>query len=244
MTFKVYRILAIIASISLLLTACKKEENKHINIREEFAKGFYVDNQKPLESITKTYELQELREFFGQIPPNESSMYSSSDDYNKLRINQVNEKFPIECIRLNGMIGYYTVYKVNEGGYFYVFWSLLDDPNQDYDSDLKPIDAQVYFAAHLLSLKKANDFDSIKAGKSTAEDVSKIDPAFELSFLFSSGIRSFSLLEDGSIMMIMYEDSDHIESRKDLIVKSKKIYSKDNFLGGSYLSCILSSDLP
>lgn len=96
------------------------------------------------------------------------------------------------------MIGYYTVYKVNEGGFFYVFWSLLDDTNDDNPTDKSFNDAQVYFAAYLKSLRKADGFDSIKAGISTAWDVSEIDQAIELSFLFSSGVRSFSLLEDGS----------------------------------------------
>jgi len=43
----------------------------------------------------------------------------------------------------------------------------------------------VYFTAYFTLLKNASEFDSIKEGISTAEDVSLIDPSFELNFTMS-----------------------------------------------------------
>ena len=213
---------------------------------EEFVQGFIADDSKSLKDIlTKKYDLQELKSFFGEIPPNESMIYELSDSKANLTINDVNEKFPIECLRLN----HYVVYEVNEGGYFYVFWSLFIDPAPEEESEhsFKDVNnAIVYFTAYLspTSLRKEKDFNSIKEGISTAEDVAQIDPAFEISFLMSSGIRSYSLLENGSIMEIWYENSNNIESRKDLLVKSKNVLPKRTVTLASYLASILPKDLP
>lgn len=209
---------------------------------EEFVQGFVADDSKLLTDIlTKTYELQELKDALGQTPPNETLAYGKSDNTIGLTISNINEKFPIECLRKNG----YSVYKISTGGYFYVFWMKSFNPFPEDKSNFEP-DATVYFTAYLSpsSLRKATDFVSIKEGVSTAEDVSQIDPAFELSFLMSSGIRSYSLLVDGSIMEIWYENNGQIESRKDLVVKSKNVLSKGSSLAASKLANILSKDLP
>ena len=236
-------VFTIFISATLLLVACRNEE---INMPEEFVQGFIADDSKPLADIlTRTYELQKLRIFFGEIPVNEKLGYNSSDHVPNLTINDVNEEFPIECLRRN----HYVVYKVNEGGYFYVFWSLFIEnmPEKESEHSIEDTDnALVYFTAYLSpsSLKKESDFDSIKRGISTAEDVATIDPAFELSFLMSSGIRSYSLLEDGSVMEIWYEHNDHMESRKDLLVKRKEVLLKETASSVSSLANILSKDLP
>lgn len=239
MKIKIFKLFSIIIIISILFTSCK---NGEINMKEEFVQGFIADDSKSLANLlTRTYKLQELKDFFGEIPPNESSVYEM-DDHEILTINNVNNKFPIECLRREG----YSVYKVSEGGYYYVFWLKfieLKDPNQVIAPNQTLDDANVGYAAHISSLKNASDFDSIKEGINTAEDVSKIDPAFELFFLFSHGTYSYSLLEDGSIMSIFYENPNNLKSRKDLVVKRKAVVSKEE-ASHSYLSQILPKDLP
>jgi hypothetical protein len=229
--------LVLAATALLFLIACKNEEKDKLNVTEEFVQGFIADDSKSLADIlTKTYELQELYDYFGKIPPNEALVYGLSGDKSKLSIHSVNERFPIECLRRSG----YSVYKVSGGGYYYVFWIKPFNPFPAAES--KAVDAFVYFTAYLSALRSADDFDSIAEGASTAYDVAQIDSAFELSFLMSSGIRSYSILEDGLVLEIWYENNRKIESRSDLIVKSKNILSKDE-ASAAILTSILSKDL-
>jgi len=206
---------------------------------DEYVSGFIADDSKSLSSVlTKEYAIKDLEDFFGEIPLNEASVYDPNNHKTDLSIDAVNQKFPIECLRKSG----YTVYKVSEGGYFYVFWARSIDPNSDNGLNSKSNSAFVYFTSYITSLKKARDFDSIKEGISTAADVATIDPSLELIFLMSSRTPSYSLLDDGNIMEICYHWNESLKSRNDLIVESKKIIVKDQC--PSALSHILISDLP
>jgi len=105
------------------------------------------------------------------------------------------------------------------------------------DYSQKPDNAEVYFTAYFTSLKNISEFDLIKEGINTAEDVSLIDPSFELDFTMKREFRSYSLLDDDNVLEIMYEYNDHIESGKDLVVIAKQIYSKELF-STSTISCL------
>lgn len=235
MKMKCFVISATFIMMMLIFTACQNGGIGKMNESEEFVKGFIADDSKPLSTIiTKEYSLQELRSFFGEAAPNELNVFGKNNNETDLTINSVNERFPIECLRKNG----YSVYKVSDGGYFYVFWDKSFDPLHNSKSD----NATVYFTAHISSLKKAGDFDSLQEGLSTAEDVAKIDPAFELTFLLSSKTPSYSLLDDGTIMEICYSYNDGIESRSNLIMENKRVISKEKC--PSKLATVLSTDLP
>lgn len=229
------RCFAIFMIIILIFGACKNGGISKMNKSEEFAKGFIADDSKPLSFlITKEYSLQELKSFFGEVLPNESSIFREDSAKNDLTIYDVNEKFPIECLRKNG----YSIYKVSEGGYFYVFWIQSFTSSLTSDSD----NIYVYFTTYISSLKKAGDFDSLQEGFSTVEDVAKIDPAFELMFILSSKTSSYSLLDDGNIMEICYTWNDSLVSRNNLIVENKEVISKKKC--PAKLASILSKDLP
>lgn len=225
------------------LVVYHKEAHKKMDTSEKFVQGFTIDNGPPLVDIFKrSYELKDLKDFFGEIPANERFIYEGSAYKESLQIKYVNEQFPIECIRRNGQIGYYSIYKVTNGGYFYVFWSLTVGLQDGLDSDGCPDDARVCFTTYISTYPKASDFMSILEGISTADDVALVDPAFELSFTLSSAIRSYSLLDDGSILEIEYKRVETISSRKDLIVESKTIVPAAQ--SGSYLAVIYPEDLP
>lgn len=235
MKIKCFAIFASLTAIILFFTACKNGGIDEMNKSVEFVKGFIADDSKPLSTIiTKEYSLHELKSFFGEVSSNERSAFGENNNETDLSINSVNKKFPIECLRKNG----YSVYKVSDGGFFYVFWAKSFNPF----SNSKPDDATVYFTAHISSLKKAGDFDSIQERFSTAEDVAKIDPAFELTFLLSGKTPSYSLLDDGTVMEICYSWNDSLASRSDLLVESKEIISKEKC--PSKLASVLSIDLP
>ena len=152
---------------------------------------------------------------------------------------EVNERFPVETVRP----GDYTVYKVRQGGYFYVFWdhTVVDDP-----FGFIPIGESgngiVYATAYLHKEKKASEFDSLIPGVSTAEDVRKIDPYLEMDFLRSRGTFSYSYLNKDEILEVKYKEVGNIDGYDDLIVENIEILSK-SFPVSRY-SYILQQDLP
>lgn len=235
---KHFRILvcAFVALVALSLTACQKEAEMNLS---DNSGNVVTGDSEPLSNIlTKEYSVQELRDFFGEVSLNESSGFGTEPDHLALTMADVNEKYPIECLRENG----YSVYKVKEGGYFYVFWVNTFDPLSEQGIKAENDSAVPYFTAYLSSLKSASDFDVIKKGVSTAADVAKIDPAFELEFILSNETVSYSLLGNGFIMEVCYRYDGNLNSRNDLIVKSMQIVSKDDC--ASRLAAILETDLP
>lgn len=229
--------ICILLAFACFFTACQNKGE--FNVSEEYVKGFIADDSQPLSTaLTKEYSLQELKDYFGEISLNESTTFDGNNDISFLSISAVNQEYPIECLRQSG----YSVYKVTSGGFFYVFWIKTFNPFPNRDFSTESNDAIVYFTAYLSSLPKERDFDSIKEGISTAADVANIDPAFELVFSLSSKTPSYSLLDNGTIMEICYCWEGDFNSRRDLIVESKKIISKDSC--PAKLASVLISDLP
>lgn len=237
MKIKFCALLAILMTALLLFTACGNGENKM-----RLTNNFIANNSKSLSTIiTKEYDFQDFTKFFGQYSLNESVSFGLSDNENDLIISNVNQIFPIECLRYNEKI-YYSVYRVKGGGYFYVFWVEPFNPFPNTESNKELGDPIVYFKAYISSLSKESDFDLIKEGISTAEDVAQCDPAFELSFIMSNGIYSYSLLDDGNVMQIEYTSNGEMKARSDLFVKNKTVITKEK--APSYLAKILPQDLP
>lgn len=216
---------------------------------EEFVKGFIIDNSKPLsEIISHEYSLKELTDFFDGRTMNDYLTFCvDPESCSELSIEEVDAGFPVECLRKNNLT-VYSVYKVSEGGYFYVFWGIsvasrINENGVATVVSLDPIDAHVDMALHISSLevlKSASDFDSIKEGISTAQDVALIDPAFQLNPLYSSCLPSFTFLNDRTVMRICYDRNTDRSSLSDLTVVSKEIVSEEH----SPLGSVLLRDLP
>ena len=100
----------------------------------------------------------------------------------------------------------------------------------------------MYFSAYLISDISPDLFDSVTPGISTAEDIRKIDPSFELSFLNSNGTFSYSYLNDGSVLQIEYAPQGNVDGYDDLIVKEKMIVARTS--APTRYSALLSGDLP
>lgn len=224
--FSVY----VIALIVFLFAACGQKDGG-------------TDAVPQSDGSTNTYDLGQLLDYFGELPPNEREIYCPEDNPEHLTFASVNQKFPAKSIRQDGDICRYCVYSVTEGGCYYVFWT--SDPSESGEPGLINDDAVVYFTAYIAAPKEADAFDSIREGFSTAEDVACIDPALELSFLPSSEVCSFSLLSDGRILEIRYSHaSDTISSRMDLIVESTAFLSREEARTVSYLASIDPDALP
>lgn len=221
-------------------TIMNNQTGNHLDKAEVFAED-RIENTKRLSDIlTDEYAIEDLADFFGRASSNESSL--SGLKTLDVRIAAANEKFPIECLRQTDRGILYSVYKVKEGGLFYVFWAGIFDNTIDAKDTI--VDWTVYFTAYLPTSVKLtqNDFNSIIPNSSTAEEVAVIDPNFELCFLLSSRTASYSLLEDGSVMEICYDFGEKPESRADLIVTSKEILSGTD--SPSNLAAVYPYDLP
>jgi len=226
------RLSCLIISILLLLSACENDKGDS-TMNKVFYKNYVMDDDISLEkSITKEYDLNELKSFFHDRHMNESIGGRANDL--TLGFDEVNHKYPIEVVRTKG----YSVYRVKQGGYYYVFWI------RPLTLDVSPLDCEpvVYFSAYLCSNVESNMFDSIIPGESTAEDVKKIDPFFELSSLMSSGFYSYSYIDKETILQIEYAYQENIDGYDDLIVKEKKLVSREAV--PTKYGNILSSDLP
>lgn len=222
----------VFSTISIFLTSCESRVNKDF-INDGILNEYVVDDTTPLEScLTKEYDLVELELFFNGTNSNENLVFNP--EATPLTFSRVDQKFPVEIIRGGG----YSVYKVRQGGFFYVFWvsPLVSGQTKTVG------EPQVYFSAYLASSVSPSKFDSIKPWESTAKDVKQIDPSVELSFVYSSAIYSFSYIDDGSVLVIEYAYQDGINDYDDLIVKEKRIVERG--LADSRYSVILSNDIP
>ena len=189
-----------------------------------------VNNEiKISDIIMEKYSISHLRDYFGIQFQNEYLVLDKDDNACFRNLSQAHQVFPIQCMR-HSRDQYYTVYQVLEGGFYYIFW---DTPANKFD------EPSVYFAAYFFKIPEAREFDVLKAGVSTADDVHQIDANFYLSFLMSSGIRSYSLLKDGTIMKIEYNRVEELEKRSDLLFKGGKIIKRET----SIFAAILSKDL-
>ena len=231
---KIYVYLFVITCIVLsLFASCKKNKKEDSNMNAGFFNEYIMDDTKTLESaLTKEYDLNELRSFFKDSRANESIGFGSAKL--ALMFREVDHRYPVEILRTGG----YSVYRVRQGGYFYVFWvtPLVGDADR---SNGEP---SVYFSAYLISDISPDLFDSVTPGISTAEDIRKIDPSFELSFLNSNGTFSYSYLNDGSVLQIEYAPQGNVDGYDDLIVKEKMIVARTS--APTRYSALLSGDLP
>ncbi len=182
------------------------------------------------DSLTEKYDLAELTDYFQKRNANDSALTGVSSN---LCYNDVNVRFPIELTRPEG----YSVYKVSQGGLYYVFWSEIVDT----DTDISKLNPAVYFSSYISSENDASAFKSLQVGISTAEDVKKIDPFFELSFMESSGVFSYSFLNDAKVIQIEYSSNSNINSFKDLKVKDISVLPRKE--SASRYSTVLSQDL-
>lgn len=221
-----------ILSILFFSVLCGKKESKS-DMNEKFYKEFKADDSQPLENVlTRDYELSELRAYFEGSNVNENIGFGISNQ--SLTFTEVNQHYPIEVIRTGG----YSVYNVSQGGYFYVFWAqpLIMDESLQND------EPSVYFTAYILSSIKQEKFNSLKKESSTAQDVKKIDPFFELSFLISNGIYSYSFLDDNTVMEIEYTSKGEFDNYEDLIIKNMETIARSD--APSRFCSILSKDIP
>ena len=246
-------------TIAILSTSCQSESSSEHGLgsivdrekkREPFWDKYTLDDfVSKEEALTVDYDLNELLAFFEKNDPDEES------EGEKLSFSQINLVFPVEIIRSGrfsdgrSSVGRYSIYKVHQGGLFYLFWdnSYTLNWNNDmsafiHDSTVSISEPSVKFYAYLPADKRNLDFDtSITVGVSTADDVTKIDPYAEFSTLLSYGIVSYSFLDESTVVRIEY-DSTGVDNSKILVVKDVSYVNRTDSY--SCLCDIFPSDLP
>ena len=87
-------------------------------------------------------------------------------------INDVNSKYPIECIRSIDDKYFYTIHKTKQGGLFYMFYEW---------ADTKGLNSRNFYRHSIYSKKalKYSDFKDIKVGD-FGNLIYKIDPVFQV----------------------------------------------------------------
>lgn len=222
------------------------------------AGGIKVDNDTPLEELLHySYPLDELLSFFSPFPAynsGEASLYfytawqiehpNTSADQGQIPyyyMDEIIECFPVECFRLNNR-HYYIVYRVEEGGYFYVFFNPAYV--MTYDPDPNP---RMSTAIYLRKPMKASAFSEVTIGKTTLQEIAEIDPSLEINFWFSRGPSSYSLLSDGRLLEIDYhtkwEEYEAFLKQPNMDYR-KLYYVTDVTVYLQYPNCALGSLLP
>ena len=172
---KVLIVLLVFSILTACLSSCKKNPDPYMmqgsneypaeqSMDAEWDRDFEItesilerlNNDTPYdELITKEIDIHAFL-----------SKYANAHLYITLPfIGDVDEEFPIECLRKNDADYFYTIYKVKQGGLLYAFYYTSEYYIQyswDYYYVVKPVNK--------------SDFKTIEIG-STIEDVEEIDPA-------------------------------------------------------------------
>lgn len=204
------------------------------NFQESDASGLpTVDDEPDLSVIQTTYSLSDLTAFFGNHAVRVYDVLKS-DHEKTITLEQANEAFPIEVLRS----GRYAVYRVTEGGFFFVFfnWVLTEDDLDKFDPRDNPWgrweEAPVYVVGDSFFmdvLPNIESFSSIEPGVSTAQDVLNVENRTVFGLALSSCTYSHTLLSDGSILEISYQDQSDIETDnfyQRLIVDTIQVYQQ------------------
>lgn len=201
---------------------------------------FVIDNISPLdELLTYEYELKILKDFFGNMLDLENDEISNAQSIIHHTWKEVNSKFPVQCVRYHNNV-HYSVYKVKEGGYYYVFWMVPIIKPVEIATPEQEGDIKIISSIYLDNLVSVSAFKSVAKHHATARDVLEIDPHMELVWV-SSTVSSYSLLTDGRVVVIDYF-YDKLDTLKDLIVVDIAIYKKSSV--ASKLAAISMDDLP
>lgn len=257
----------IITIICISLTGCGEEtifnasEGMLVNPNGGFIttdtelEGYKVDNDTPLDRLlTREYGLDEISEFFGIKTYKETDFYYpyilNSEEYT---MDMVNERFPIECLRggetyTNMGVGFYTVYKIKEGGYFYLIWYM--------SNPIKAIEGY-----YIKELAPAEEIHNLKMYGNTYEDVLKIAPD-STTFCDGGFLYSITPLDNDMTVVTYYEYidelkyrlgqmteeehneyifSDYERKKEDLVIKYMYYYSR---CLGTGIANIMDKDVP
>ena len=183
----------LLAILGCLLTSCScgKEHPEMANQQKPPVEGFTINNE-PLGYDDTAFSIDELDMFFSHSMSDRSILY----------LEDINQHFPIRHLRkVENRESYYIVYPVKEGGKYLIFLSSVLDPVTG--QQWLCFDSVLTNALYVHNLPAEDDFDVLNSGN-TFEDVKEVAPCTQLVLTRSSSIESYSILNNGNVMMCTY----------------------------------------
>jgi len=226
--------LVLVAAIAVGCTFTGKKQAESTEKTQPKLETIVITDKPASEVLTKSYKLEELYTFLNVEIFFELSPMTKNPEP-PVRLADVHDKFPIECFKEE-----YIVYSVEEGGYFYIFPDISEPYKVGEQVDFS--NTNVADTLYISGVCKVSDFDNIKYGKSTNQDVIDIDPnTITVVDPVSGEIESRSALSDGRVLVISYEEQDDTRSA---IVTDTQITSIKNEYFLEWYARILYEDWP
>ena len=173
-----------------------------------------VNNDIPIdEELKNSYDINELEQFFKSRTLNESRYNNSIKGTDILSFDEVEERFLVEVLRDND----YSVFKVDQGGYYYVFWIpaidnvLIVDTINSQDVRLV-VNSTLYIPSNN---KRGGIFEKVSKGDSLS-DLHLVDPYVYLNNLLSTGIYAYSFVDKETVIeyKCTYENGEYVVNTK------------------------------
>ena len=176
-----------------------------------------LDNETGKEQLIKTeYSLDNLKKFARNGDPFVEYVFA---------IKEIDDTFPIECIRKVSEKFYYVVYKVKEGGYLYVH--LINPYKEAWTGQNNGLElSNSYY------MRDKSDIEKIKPGDSfaniSANDRNISESDFNYIREYKNGEMFFRSvhIDSKKIFLITYNNSETIEGIKQSHVKSIDEYQE------------------
>lgn len=159
------------------------------------------DNEVSINDVSMNeYSYEELYNYFSVTKADEN--YLSFVFHEERLMHCVNEKFPIRILRkvpddrfndVDPRSRFYTVYKVREGGYFYVFFVVRDNKYEDFINDYAYVTFPYYFDGNYADVEK---LARLKENENTWQDVYEIDKNMETWHSGQSAVNTESIIAD------------------------------------------------
>ena len=195
-----------------------------IGVYNYYSQFVKIDDTTPLEeALTVSYPLEELTAYFYPANWDERWQYFAE-------LPWVHDAFPIEIMRSN----YYTVYRVEEGGYFYVFW--------DGHEDGYPY---VSFSSYLPGDRTLEDFAEVEIGVTTFREMHQLDPG--IWFWGNANYLTLTYLNAEELLWVDYIPVEIFDEEGEFYYYEYVVDSMEVVTRGEYdrkFDLILPQDLP
>ncbi len=224
----------IIIFLLLLTVGCAKRKNVDLSNLLTNQYNLSIDNNTKIDDLNlPNYSLEELNTYFTESSLLEIEHFALPNNLKSLEEVNTTYKIPIFRYHNNTL---YSLYKVKQGGYYYVFFDVKDNKSKDL---------LISDTIYIKNLLTKDNFKNLQIGLSTYLDVQKISEATEL-FNKKNTFYSYSLLANNKVLVIEYLKEGN--SKENLIIKRMKeedIASlSEDVINNLHITNIYSDDLP
>lgn len=196
------------------------------------------------EKIADSYSLKELTDYFDGIYTN---LFKAREFSEKYSFENIDKKFPVRFSR-KGSNGYettyYSVYKVNEGGYFYIFW-FEREYNYEFETTLAANYACYFDENRNCSQKEV--YALLDNKNSTLKDIHSLTWAYENDIYEQQNYQDkfvvYLLCKEGYLKILLNNPSKDLEKMEAFYIDSISPAKREDAYVCKF-SSILEVDLP